>query len=211
MSLGWITESTIFPRTSRPIEGVSQGTIVQMRAEIFRHKQSGGGGGSTGGSDAVSSGGTTKSLGELLRNPGVDARAKRDLEELARARDSKGKLQEKADLYERLRTAASHLPESDTCDLLVDFELKPDQPRDRPRGGLEMSKEGAKERQRFWDATIAEAKAEGAARRERRTALRKVIGETAAAREAAQQRRGVRRKKMQRRLELARLRRRLPP
>eukprot|EP01062_Namystynia_karyoxenos_P015423 TRINITY_DN15592_c0_g1_i1.p1 TRINITY_DN15592_c0_g1~~TRINITY_DN15592_c0_g1_i1.p1 ORF type:complete len:268 (+),score=75.53 TRINITY_DN15592_c0_g1_i1:90-893(+) len=221
MSLGWLAESTILPRRSQIIEGVSRHTMVQMRAELSRHLLQGPASAASG-TAAAGAAGSSKGLAELLRNPGIDRRMRRDLEEVAESQDVEGRLKEKAALYEKLRRAAAGLgdvPATAGSDALVDFEQKAaeDSLYERARGPLRRNAMraaggGANRRRRVWDpdddAESDEERAAEEGRQERQRALRAVLEETARAKLQVQELRDQRRRALKRRMDLVHERRR---
>eukprot|EP01060_Flectonema_neradi_P030914 TRINITY_DN4578_c0_g1_i1.p2 TRINITY_DN4578_c0_g1~~TRINITY_DN4578_c0_g1_i1.p2 ORF type:complete len:237 (+),score=58.31 TRINITY_DN4578_c0_g1_i1:59-712(+) len=94
-SLGWLATSAALPQKPVAIEGISQGTMVQMKAELLT---------SSGGprKPKNSKGGITN----IIKNPGIESRIKRDLEETRKEKDTQGQAQAKAKLYDMLRSGS---------------------------------------------------------------------------------------------------------
>ena len=94
-SLGWLATSAALPQKPVAIEGISQGTMVQMKAELLS-----------------SSGGVRKprsnrgGISKIIKNSGIESRIKQDLEQTRKENDVKGKAQEKAKLYDMLRSGS---------------------------------------------------------------------------------------------------------
>ncbi|KAJ3670772.1 hypothetical protein LUZ60_008198 [Juncus effusus] len=100
-SLGWLTESSIMPRKHRAIEGVGAGSILELKAQLYKTQQQA--------KDDSSSTHDRRRDGSTdlfsKRNSGVEARAKKDKLEMKAIKDgavSYAALEKKAELYEKL-------------------------------------------------------------------------------------------------------------
>eukprot|EP01063_Lacrimia_lanifica_P001423 TRINITY_DN10729_c0_g1_i1.p1 TRINITY_DN10729_c0_g1~~TRINITY_DN10729_c0_g1_i1.p1 ORF type:complete len:266 (+),score=107.80 TRINITY_DN10729_c0_g1_i1:52-798(+) len=206
MPLGWVEEALRSRRRGRAIEGVSQDTIMKMRAELYHRGAGSGGGGGRG---------TQKTLAELLRNPGVDARIKAEVEELQKETDVEGRLRAKAALYDRLKAGGGSL--EDAKDSNVDFEAVVYGDTEEPapverRGvvaGLLAAREGGDAaRTRLWETTAEDdLAAEAEQRRLKQQLIHSIAAETRQARAEVEHVRAHKRKRLDHRLQLVKARR----
>ncbi|GJN18139.1 hypothetical protein PR202_gb05267 [Eleusine coracana subsp. coracana] len=131
-SLGWLTESAVMPKKHKAIEGVSAGSILDLKAQLYRTQEEARKPGAPNAAAAASGefrrakkrSVPTDPLG--AKNSGVDARAHKDKLELKVVKDgsaSYAALEKKAELYEKL--SRGELPdEEDKEKYCVDFFQK---------------------------------------------------------------------------------------
>ncbi|CAI5472246.1 unnamed protein product [Closterium sp. Yama58-4] len=106
-SLGWLTESALMPKKQRVIEGVSAGSLVSLRAELYKSQEDAKRAKEEGGGEPRvrrAGGGAEGGPGDLFggRNAGVEERAHRDALQWKAERDVAGHLERKAAIYARL-------------------------------------------------------------------------------------------------------------
>lgn len=197
MSLGWLTESSILPRKRKEIEGVTQNTLVELKAALYDQQQS------------AKKPRITPRLerGPLAgKNKGVEERIQKDLDQLRKLeKDPYASLQKKAQLYNKLLKG-----EMDDIneEHLVDFEQKQMMPSEENTtsepfliGNELVSKDMQREAERReWEESLKIESEEEKKRLENTKVVEIVAQKTATARERVKKMREQKKKKLKKRI-----------
>ncbi|CAJ1329768.1 unnamed protein product [Effrenium voratum] len=113
MSLGWLTESSLIPKESKPIGGVSTVSLLNLQAVVYDREQRGN----------VPSAKRRKAAAEAkAKNDGVDMRNARDQREAEDKSDLvRARLEEKARRYEAMAAGGASAEKEEP---LIDFDRK---------------------------------------------------------------------------------------
>eukprot|EP01064_Diplonema_japonicum_P000564 TRINITY_DN10364_c0_g4_i2.p3 TRINITY_DN10364_c0_g4~~TRINITY_DN10364_c0_g4_i2.p3 ORF type:complete len:218 (+),score=59.40 TRINITY_DN10364_c0_g4_i2:64-717(+) len=204
MSLGWISGTSILPTRSEKIEGLSQTNAVELRAALAKAEQEG--------KDKTVKHDTAKgkNLDDFMKNPGIERRMRNDAETMEKVKDVEGRLQMKADLYEQLRKGAVKLSDKQMEESAIDFEMKiyEESLYGQGRGSMGYSRDTAMQHERkIWEVTVEDETAAEIAKEDRIRLMNEISKETKRARSKVKQLRKAKRKRLEERIELVKVRR----